>query len=83
VGQYLAVSRPDEFGGEVVTGHITNPNDNVDLFVVYNSGNGRSVNLPGGTWTQITNASGATSVPNLSGMATVDGSVVTVFSKAR
>lgn len=83
ISQYLAVSRPAEFGGEVVTGHITNPNDSDDLFIVYNSGNGRFVNLPGGSWTQITNVNGSTSVSNLSGMANVDGSVVTVFSKPR
>lgn len=83
ISKYLYVQRPDEFGGEVVTGHITNPGDSVDLFVVYNSGNGRSVNLPGGTWTQITNASGAINGANFSGMAAVEGSVVTVFSKPR
>lgn len=83
IGQYLLVKRPDEFGGEVVTGHITNPNDSVDLFVVYNSGPSRSVNLPAGSWTQIANVSGATNLANLSGMATVEGSVVSVFSKAR
>jgi len=81
VAQYLALGVPAEFYGEVVTGTITNPRSSTDLFVVYNSGANRYVNLPSGTWTQIANANGATSVTGLSGSALVEGTAVTVFSK--
>lgn len=81
--QYLAVGRPAEFGGEVVTGHITNPRDTYDLFIVYNSGGNRYVNLPAGIWTQVANTTGSTNLANLTAMALVEGSAVTVFRKPR
>ena len=83
IGQYLSVARPAEFGGEVVTGYINNPRDTYDLFVVYNSGGNRYVNLPAGTWTQVANATGATNVGGISAMALVEGTAVTVFRKPR
>lgn len=81
IAQYLTVARPSEFSGEVVTGHIKSPSDSHELFVVYNSGSNRYVNLPVGTWTQVANTSGATNVANLSAMALVEGTAVTVFRK--
>ncbi|ACE85259.1 alpha-amylase family glycosyl hydrolase [Cellvibrio japonicus] len=83
IAQYLAVARPAEFGGEVVTGHITNPRDNHDLFVVYNSGGNRYVSLPPGSWTQIADTNGATHITGISAVALVEGTAVTVFRKPR
>lgn len=83
IAQHLAVARPAEFGGEVVTGHITSPRDSHDLFIVYNSGANRFVNLPAGVWTQVANTTGATNLTNLSAMAQVEGTAVTVFRKPR
>jgi pullulanase len=81
IAQYLALGVPAEFNGEVVTGTITNPRDTTDLFVVYNSGANRYVNLPLGTWTQVANAAGVTNVTGLSATALVEGTAVTVFTK--
>lgn len=83
IAQYLTVGRPAEFGGEVVTGHISDPRDTHDLFIVYNSGGNRYVNLPAGTWTQVANANGATDLGNLSAMALVEGTAVTIFRRPR
>ncbi len=83
IAQHLAVARPAEFGGEVVTGHITSPRDSHELFIVYNSGANRFVNLPAGVWTQVANTTGATNLTNLSAMAQVEGTAVTVFRKPR
>ncbi len=83
VSQYLNAGRPAEFGGQVVTGHITYPGDSYDLFVVYNSGPNQYVNLPAGSWTRIADANGAANMANLSGSALVEGTAVTVFSKLR
>ncbi|MDN3637385.1 alpha-amylase family glycosyl hydrolase [Simiduia curdlanivorans] len=83
IAQYMALSRPAEFGGQVVTGHITYPSDSHNLFVVYNSGNNVYVNLPTGNWTRVADANGAANAAGLSGTALVEGSAVTVFSQAR
>ncbi len=81
VAQYLSLGNPANFNGEVITGYITSPKDNSDVFVVYNSGANRYVNLPAGTWTQVANTAGATNVTGLSATALVEGTAVTVFTK--
>jgi pullulanase len=83
ISQYMTVARPAEFGGEVVTAYITAPQDTHKLFVVYNSGNNRYLNLPAGTWTQVANTNGATNVTGLSAMALVEGTAVSVFSQPK
>lgn len=83
INQYLAVGRPGEFDGQVVTGHITYPGDSHNLFVVYNSGNNAYVNLPAGSWTRVADAEGAASQSGLSGSALAEGTAVTVFTQRR
>lgn len=83
IAQYLSVTRPAEFGGQLVTGHITHPADSHDLFVVYNSDGNVYVNLPAGSWTQVADSNGATNVAGLTGTALVEGTAVTVFRKPK
>ncbi|MDO6707208.1 alpha-amylase family glycosyl hydrolase [Photobacterium sp. 1_MG-2023] len=83
IANYLSVSRPDAFGGQVVTGYITDPKDTHDLFVVYNSGNNQTISLPSGTWTLAADATGARNQTGLSGQVLVEGTAVTVFTQTR
>ncbi|WP_051326722.1 PKD domain-containing protein [Aliagarivorans taiwanensis] len=69
--------------GHVITGHITDPRDSHQLFVVFNNSNNFSVNLPAGSWTKVVDASGATNQGGLSGSVQVEGTAVTVFSQPR
>ncbi|UTM59605.1 alpha-amylase family glycosyl hydrolase [Photobacterium sp. CCB-ST2H9] len=83
IANYLTVTRPDAFGGQLVTGYITYPQDTHNLFVVYNSGNHQTISLPAGNWTLAADASGAQNQPGLSGNVIVEGTAVTVFTQAR
>ncbi|WP_330960969.1 alpha-amylase family glycosyl hydrolase [Photobacterium sp. 53610] len=83
IANYLTVTRPDAFGGQLVTGYITYPQDTHNLFVVYNSGNHQTISLPAGNWTLAADASGAQNQPGLSGNVVVEGTAVTVFTQAR
>ncbi|KDM93348.1 alpha-amylase family glycosyl hydrolase [Photobacterium galatheae] len=83
IAKYLMVSRPDAFGGQLVTGHITYPQDTHNLFVVYNSGDKQTISLPAGDWTLAVDASGAQNQIGLSGNVLVEGTAVTVFTQAR
>ncbi|MEE1674742.1 alpha-amylase family glycosyl hydrolase [Agarivorans aestuarii] len=83
IAQYLNVSRPDQFGGQVITGHITDPSDSHNLFIVYNSGNNQTVSLPAGNWTKVADANGAVNTSNLSGNTVVEGTAVTLFTQAK
>lgn len=83
IAQYMSVGRPAEFGGQVVTAHITYPGDSHDLFLVYNSGANQFINLPAGSWTRLADAGGAAHVPGLTGSALAEGTAVTVFGKPR
>ncbi|MGY5451624.1 alpha-amylase family glycosyl hydrolase [Agarivorans sp. MS3-6] len=83
IDQYLTVSRPDQFGGQVITGHITDPSDSHNLFIVYNSGNNQTVSLPAGSWSKVADASGAVQSATVSGNAFVEGSAVTLFTQAQ
>lgn len=83
ISQYLQVNRPADAGGQLVTGLITAPADSHRLFVVYNSGNNRSVTLPAGSWSKVADANGAVNVTGLSGAVTVEGTAVTVFRQAK
>ena len=81
VSQYLAIGNAANYNGEVITGYITSPKDNSELFIVYNSGANRAIDLPSGTWTQVLNTTGANTVNNLSSTVVVEGTAVTVFTK--
>ncbi len=81
IAQYLILGNPANFNGEVITANIINPKDSADMFVVYNSGANRFVNLPAGIWTQSANSVGAANVTGLSATALVEGTAVTVFTK--
>lgn len=83
IARYLTPSRPAAFSGQVVTSHITYPQDTHNLFVVYNSGNNQTIALPSGNWTLKAIANGAQSQTGLSGSVTVEGTAVTVFTQAR
>ncbi|MEI8593460.1 alpha-amylase family glycosyl hydrolase [Photobacterium sp. Hal280] len=83
IANYLTVSRPAEFGGQLVTGYITYPQDTHHLFVVYNSGNNQTISLPAGDWTLVADASGARHQTGLSGSVVVEGTAVTVFTQPR
>lgn len=83
IANYLTVTRPDAFGGQLVTGYITYPQDTHNLFVVYNSGNHQNISLPAGNWTLAADASGAQNQPGLSGNVIVEGTAVTVFTQVR
>jgi len=83
IAQYLNVSRPAEFGGQVITGHITYPGDTHNLFIVYNSGGNHFVPLPPGNWSMIANAQGAVNQPGQSGWIVAEGTAVTIFSQPR
>jgi len=83
IANYLTPSRPDAFGGQIVTSHITYPQDSHNLFVVYNSGNNQTISLPAGNWTLAANANGAQNQTGLSGNVLVEGTAVTVFTQAR
>lgn len=83
IASYMSVTRPDAFGGQLITGYIRYPSDTHNLFVVYNSGNNQSITLPAGNWTRVADASGAVSVGGLSGQTLVEGTAVTVFTQPR
>lgn len=81
IDQYMVVDRPDGYAGQVVSGYITYPEDNQNLFIVYNSGNNLNITLPLGSWTKVADANGAASVPGLSGTTLVEGTAVTIFAQ--
>ena len=77
----MAIGNAANYNGEVITGYVTNPKDSSELFVVYNSGGNRYIDLPSGTWTQVLNTTGVNMLNNLSATALVEGTAVTVFTK--
>ncbi|MFT6985779.1 MAG: pullulanase [Psychromonas sp.] len=81
IAQHMVVDRPDIYGGQVVSGYITYPDDNQNLFIVYNSGNNQNITLPSGSWTKVADANGAATVSGLSGTALVEGTAVTIFAQ--
>lgn len=81
IAQHMVVDRPDTYGGHVVSAYITYPEDNQNLYIVYNNGNNVDITLPSGSWTKVADANGETSVSGLSGTAVVEGTSVTIFTQ--
>ncbi len=82
IAQYLSVSRPEQYAGQVITGYITDPSDSHNLFIVYNSGNNQSITLPAGSWTKVADANGAANA-SVSGSTVVEGTAVTMFTQQK
>ena len=82
IAQYLSVSRPEQYAGQVITGYITDPSDSHNLFIVYNSGNNQSITLPAGSWTKVADANGAANA-SVSGSTVVEGTAVTLFTQQK